>query len=279
VNEFDSQLTLADLRAATGAVARAAEEYEALGREQPDRPEIALSLGYLDLARKDKAAARQEFEKAYAEGINDARMLFQLAALEREEKASASKVIPILERAVALRPGFTDAAVNLGLLRLEIRDYQRTLELLTKVDTINPSSAPAVYTALAYANLQTGHLDEARRDAAVVRKYAKEPGQTNAVTGIEGLIDARAKSKFPPQPGEKLQQAEGLAQSIECGATGSKLTILIAGQVKLFELPEPKAVEFNRPQGAAAQLSCSIREPFPIVVEFASPNIVRRLQF
>jgi len=279
VNEFDAQLMLADLRAITGEVARAAEEYEILRKEQPDRPEIALSLGYLALARRDKAAARQEFEKAFTAGINDLRMLFQLAALEREEKAPASKLIPILERAVALRPGFTDAAVNLGLLRLETRDYERTLELLTKVDTINPSSAPAVYTALAYANLQTGHLEEARRDAAVVRKYAKDAAQTDAVTGIEGLIDARAKSKFPPKPGEKLQQAEGLAQSMECGAAGSRLTVLIAGQPKVFELPEPKAVEFNRPQGTAAQLSCSIREPFPIVVEFASPNVVRRLQF
>ena len=280
VTEFDIRLVMADLRANNGETARAAEEYEALAKVEPDRPEIVLSLGYLALQRKERAAALQYFQKAFAAGEKDPRMCFQLAVLEQEAQAPAAKVIPILERAVQGRPDFTDALVNLGLMRTEARDYEGAIEALMKVEVIIPSAAPPVFIALAYANLQTGHLKEARSHLATARQYANAQPQLTVLTEIEGLIDARSKSRFPPQRGEKLQTLNGMGQGLECRGSGAKLKVLVNGQPMLFELPEPKSVEFSRPGGNVVQLNCQApAQPFPIVVEYAAPNIVRRLQF
>ncbi len=279
VSDFDSRLVLADLLTVIGQVARAGEEYEALAREQPNRPEVALSLGYVALARKENEGARQQFEKAFALGIRDARMCFQLAALQREAHAPVATVIPVLERAVELRPDFTEALVNLGLARMETREFEKAIESLMKVPTVAPGAAPAVFTALAYSNLQTGHLDDARNHAATARKYAKTQPQLNAITAIENLLEARAKSQFPPVAGEKLMQLTGMAQAMDCAGTNAKLRVLVDGQPMVFELPDPKAVEFSRPRGNTVQLTCAAQAPFPVVVEFVSPNIVRRLEY
>ena len=279
VSAFDTRLMLADLRAVTGAIERAAEEYAALAVEQPDRPEIALSLGYLALERKDTTTALQQFEKADSAGIQDARMFFQLAALEREAKAPAAKVILLLARAVELQPDFTDALVNLGLIRMEARDYEKALEALSKVEIVIPAAAPAVFTALAYGNLQTGRLEQARGHLATARRYAQAGPPLNAITAMEGLIEARARSKFPPQPGEKLHLLNGMAQSMDCSGASAKLHVLAAGQPMIFELPDPKEVEFSRPHGNTVQLTCTPQQQFPVVVEFAAPNIIRRLEF
>jgi hypothetical protein len=147
------------------------------------------------------------------------------------------------------------------------------------VDVIIPSAAPAVFTALAYANLQTGHLEEARGHLTTARQYAKAQ-QLTALTGIEGLIEARAKSRFAPKPGERVQRVEGLAEGLECRGAEAKLKVVVDGQSMRFEMPEPKAVEFSRPHGNTAQLACQApAQPFPIVVDYVAPNIVRRVEF
>ena len=279
VTDFDSRLILADLLAVIGQTDRAGREYEALDLQQPNRPEVALSLGYVALARNQSAAAREQFEKAFALGIRDARMCFQLASLQREAHQPLTKVIPVLERAVELRPDFSAALVTLGLARMQTREFEKANDTLMKAKTITPAAAPGVFTALTFANLQTGHLDDARNHAATARKYASTQTQLAALSAIENLLEARAKSQFPPQPGEKIQQVKGMVQAMVCAGTSARLRVLIDGQPMVFELPDPKAIEFLRPRGNTVQLTCGPQSPFPVVVGYVTPNIVRSLEY
>ena len=117
--EFDTQLALAELLALTNKKVEAQRAYEVLEKEQPGNAVVARSLGYLAGQRGDKEKARQYFEKAFDAGDADPDMCLQLALLERGAGQSASKTIPILERAVKARPDFADAQMQLGLSRSE----------------------------------------------------------------------------------------------------------------------------------------------------------------
>ncbi len=82
-SSFDVDLTLADLLAATHRTEEATQEYGRLAKENPDRPEVQESLGYLAWQERDVPQARNHFGKALAADGKDARMCFDYAMLER----------------------------------------------------------------------------------------------------------------------------------------------------------------------------------------------------
>jgi tetratricopeptide (TPR) repeat protein len=285
--EFDSQLALTDLLVAVGKRGEAKAEYARLAQEQPDRPDLNQSIGNLALWSRDLNTARQYFARAYDAGNADAQMCFDLAVLDREAKQPPAKIIPILERSLQSKPDYKDAKVQLGLLRIEARDFAGAIETLVSIPKITPQSAPSVYCGLAYARVQTGDLEAAEENARTCAKWAKTDADTGRAQRISKLIEARSKPSVAVRPGEKLQRVAGVANELECSPEGNRLRVAVGNKLVAFDLPDPAAVEMPAAPAAALTFNCGALKPVRIGIEFAPPRsametsvgIVRRLEY
>ena len=290
VGPFDARIMLADLLAATGKLAQARVEYEDMERRQPGMPGVAQSLGYLALAANDMARARGLFRRAFAAGESDAQMCLALAMMERANNASAAELLPILERAVQSKPDYADALLQLGLVRVAARQYADAVATLMAIKAVTPERAPALFSTLAYAYLETGDVARAAMHLATARKWAKTPQENAPLDNLAGFLEARTKSAFPPTPGEKLEVIEASVEALACGPGGNFLQLNVGGQGMAVQLPEPKAVEFvRRSENGPTEfkLACGKFKPFQASIEYVPiPNsipgmagVVRRFEY
>lgn len=288
LSDFDARLALADLMVAIGKPAEARAEYARMEGEMPDSADLDRSIGNLALWTKDRDTARRYFEKAYTAGTTDAILCFDLAMLNRDAKAQPEKIIPILERAVRLNPDFAEARVQLGIFRIEARDFQGAIAAYMAIPKISSQSAPAVYCGLAVARVETGDLAQAREDGQICRKWAKSDADINRAERVLKLVEARAKPEAAVRPGETVQRVIGIAHSLDCAPEGNRLQIVVGGnRVIAFDLPQPDAVEMPAVPATALAMKCGPLAPVQIGVEFAPPRsametsvgIVRRLEY
>jgi tetratricopeptide (TPR) repeat protein len=292
VNDFDARVALAELLAATRRPADAKAAFKKLEAEKPDSAGVARSLGYIALQEQDVPTAIGYFEKAFEHGETDARMCFALAMMERDRRQKPQLVIAAFERALRTRPGYTDAAINLGVARVMLRDFPGAVAQLMSIPAVSPERAPLVFCNLSYAHMQTGDFPAARTDLETCRKYAKADADITRANAIGALIDARSKPSAAVHPNEKIQRVAGIAQSLECpsGPTGAaRFSITTPGGPMVFDLPEPAAIESARRAvnpDPAFVLRCGQLKPAAITVEYAPPapmtnsaGIVRYLEF
>lgn len=285
--EFDARLALADLLAAIGKPDQAKQEYARLEAEQPDRADLNQSIGNLALWTKDPDRARQYFAKAFDEGSADPKLCFDLAVLDREAKVPPAKIIPILQRAIGSKPDYTDARVQLGLVRIEARDFSGAIETLTSIPKITSRAAPSVYCGLAYARVEAGVLDKALDDAQTCRKYASTPADTDRADRILRLVRARSDPRAAVRPGETLRRVVGIARRLDCSAEGNRLQVVVGNKLAVFDMPAVDAVELPARPAATLAMKCGPLDAVRIGVEFAPPRsametsigVVRRLEY
>ncbi|HEY4088092.1 MAG TPA: hypothetical protein VGM43_19285 [Bryobacteraceae bacterium] len=289
--QYDIDLMQADVQFASHHLAAAAQSYAQLKEEDPKRPEAYAGAGYMAILAGDKAGARAEFRKAYDLGTADAQLCMQLATLDREAKATLSTVMEELNRAVTLRPDFSEAIFQLAMLKMDVRDFEQALYYLGRVGLMPPERMAIYRSARAYANLQRGNVPEAREDAEAAERAAKTAPEHEAAQRLLKLIEARAKGPAAARPAEQLIQKEGTAVGLRCPAPGStdmsKMGIVVDGKQTLFDLPDAAAVEITRLPGSKAELRCGALAPFHLRVEYTpegvvnqqSAGIIRRLEF
>jgi tetratricopeptide (TPR) repeat protein len=283
---FDSRLMLADLLAAIHKLPEAKQEYARLELEQPDRPDLALSLGSMAIAERDFDKARAWFQKAYDAGGSDPQMCLQLAMLDAMAKIRADKIIPVLERALKSKPDYTEAEIRLGLALVDAGNYPRAISTLMAIPQIEPDRASAVFCGLGYARIETGDLATARQNTADCRKYAKTDPETALANHLQKLVEGRSLPAAAVHPGEKRERIAGTARGIACAPEGNRIQIVAQNKAIVFDLPPSDAVELTQiPQGFA--LACGALKPVPMIVEYAPPRsvadtsigIVRRIFF
>jgi tetratricopeptide (TPR) repeat protein len=291
LGDFDASLGLAELLAAAGKVQEAKQAFDRLEAEQPGNPAVARSLGFLAVQNKDLAGALRYFEQAFERGETDARMCFALAMMERDARQKPDLIVAALERAVKSRPGYTEAEMNLGLMKIARRDYPGGIAALMGIDKVTPEQAPLVFCNLAYARVETGELEAARSDLGTCRKWAKTSAEVSRATELGRMIDARSKPAAGVQAGEKTRRVTGTARSLECtsGDGGPARLHIVNGPSELmFDVPEAAAVEVIRTQAGDAgfAMRCGPLKPIPLTVEFAAPlgptasvGIARRVEF
>lgn len=287
VSNFDARLMLADLTAARGKADEARLEYAKLEAEAPGRADLLESIGNLAFDSHDKATAQTYFERAYAAGNADPRVYYRLAMLDVEAKMPPSVIIPILERAVAARPDFTDAKLRLGLLKAAARDFAGSVQMLESIPVVTPQMAPSLFCMLALGQIQTGDLSAARQSLESCRKWAKTPEQSQLSGRIGKFVEARLAPAAGVHRGEQLTHVTGIARSVECSGDGNRLHIFAGDKVVVFDLPGLDAVELPSNPRNAASFECGPMRPIGIGVEFAPPpsaketsvGIVRRLDY
>ena len=184
LNDFDSRLILADLLVFIGKAGEAKDALIELGRVDSTRPEIEESFGYLAWQQHDLNGAREHFGKAVAQGTRDPRVCYQFALMEPSDLR-----VGALQRAVSLRPEFTDAWMQLGLALLNQRDYPAVLAALNHVRNVDEDQASKLFGARAYALAETGRLAEARQNARDAKKWARTPLDSEQASSILRYVE------------------------------------------------------------------------------------------
>ncbi len=302
VAPFDSGLLLADLLAAANKPDVALEAYKQLDAERPGNAEVQRSLGYLAWQKRDQAAARKYFESALA-GTTDARMCFDLGTLETDEP----KTIEALDRALQLKPDYTEARLQLGLTKLRAHDLQGALRDLTAIKKVEPEQAPALFTGLAYVYAQFGSMDAARENAQSAIKWSKTPDQREGAEQLLKYIEARRAQAASPtvtetprierheradftateevqprlkqrnpfvEPGEKVERAEGTLTMFECRGARAILHVKASGKTMLFAVDDPTRVQLRHAVAATFEFTCGAQKPMPVAVEYAPAKTV-----
>ena len=96
--------------------------------------------------------------------------------------------IPILRRAVELKPDYVEARLQLGLMLVNQQSYSEALDQLHQVKKINPEQAPTYFLALAYSDLRTDHPDLARKDAESAKQWAKTPAESEQADSLLAVL-------------------------------------------------------------------------------------------
>jgi tetratricopeptide (TPR) repeat protein len=186
---FESGLFLADLLSLVRKPEEARQAYEQLAKDNPDKPEVEESLGYMAWQANDQGAARQHFSRAYAAGSKNAQMCFDYAMLESQGTSPGKDAAPILRRAVELKPDYLEARLRLGLLLASQEQYSEALAQLHEIKKVSPDQAPSYFLALAYSDFRTGHPDEAHKNAESAKKWAKTPDETERAVSLLRYLD------------------------------------------------------------------------------------------
>lgn len=287
LTEFDSRLALTDLLVAISRRDEAKAQYARLEKERPDSADLDRSIGDLALWSNDRKTAREYFARAYGAGIADAVLCFQLAMLDRDAKDPPAVIIPILKRGIELKPDFTEARVELGLIQVDTRDFAGAIATFTAIPKVRSQFAPAVYCGLAVARVETGDLQQARDDAQTCRKWARSEADISRAEHVQRLVEARSTPSAAVRPGETWQHVTGIARSLDCSPEGNRLQVVIGKKLVTFDLPDPAAIELPARPATAFSMKCGPLAPIRIGVEFAPPRsametsvgIVRRLEY
>lgn len=189
VSAFDAGILLADLLSMVHKPEEARLAYRQLAQDNPGQPEVQEALGYVEWHAGNQESARQYFSQAFASGTKSAQMCYDYAMLESQTATGGKTAIPILRRAVELKPDYVAARLQLGLLLTSERSYSEALDQLHQIQKIDPEQAPAYFLALAYSDLNTGHKDEARKNAELAKKWAKAPGESEQADSLLRYLD------------------------------------------------------------------------------------------
>jgi hypothetical protein len=291
VAPYDRNMMFADLDSSVHHFPAASRIYQDLQMEAPNRPDAFGGAGYLALLQNDKATARTEFHKALDLDTADAQLCMQLSQLDREARQPVSVVTSELQRAVQLRPNFSEAIFQLALDKVDARDFDAAKDLLGNVGILGAERMYVYRSAFAYVHLEKGEIDAAGVDAAAARRAAKTTGEAAAADRLLALVEARSSGPAAVKPGEQIVRKEGTAVGLRCAAKDSKdfskMGITIDGKQTLFDMPQPAAVEITREPATKVELKCGALPPFHLIVEYApSPainqqtaGIIRRLEY
>jgi tetratricopeptide (TPR) repeat protein len=160
-----------------GRFAEAASEYRKAITKNPRVLDLHYRLGrallLTDKSPATLAEARREFQAEIALNAGDAAAEYQVGQiLIAEGNRDAS--LPHFERALAIRPDFTEALIAVGKARLEAKQFPAAIQLLESAVRQQPRSEAAHYNLmLAYRN--AGQMEKARAQKLELDKVRKPP--------------------------------------------------------------------------------------------------------
>ena len=301
---FETDLALADLLVLTKKPDQAREVYERLAPENPGRPEIEESLGYLAWHNRDARGAQDHFRKAFSLGSRNAQMCFHYGMLA-QASGDHDQAIAALGRALELKPDYTEARMRLGTAFMAKQDYAAALDAFRSIHNVSSEQAEWFFGAVAFTYWKTGDLAKAREHGELAQKYARTPDQKlKAAQFLEFLdsvekqraaakqpaagtselapavlaigADSRPSLKHRTEPpvseaqaqGNPPAEARGTAQNLDCRGKTARLTILTSSGNMTFDIPNPDAVVIKNSSGGVRDLTCGPQHGYRVVVGY-----------
>ena len=314
---FESGMVLADLLALTNKTKEALSAYQQLARDNPDKPDVEESLGYLAWQSGDHDAARGHFARALATGTKNAQMCFDYAMLSRSGADAVKNALPAFRQALDLKPDYAEARLQLGLMLVNTRDYPEAIAQLRQVKKVDPEQAQWFFPALAYAYFQTGDKEKARENAEFAKKWAKTPQQIEHADALLQSLESKkivartappgeqvprmkrversefqvAEARPPANPfvakDDQMSHVEGVAQKLDCSGKTARFHVLVGKTAMIFEIPDPDRVLIKHSDEMKHDFACGVQKPYKVSVDYAilpdsksgSAGIVRGLEF
>ena len=286
------RLVLADMFSAAGHLERAEAMLRELGREIPDDAKVAAALGAVALRKGDEQAARREWKRAIAQGIQDADLCYRYAALADAAGLPADEIRAALERAVLLRPEFDDARYRLALLDKNAGRYEIAVENFRAIKKVEPARAFNYWSILADALNELGKHDEALEAAHNAASHATTSderaqaarlayfAQTDFAVQFTRDSDGRAQmvtTRVPHQSaedwnpfveaGDDVRTTSGLLREVDCAGGETRLRVQSATATLTLAIPDPSRV---RMRNAPEELVCGPQERSEVDVQYAA---------
>ena len=314
---FESGMVLADLLALTNKTKEALSAYQQLARDNPDKPDVEESLGYLAWQSGDHDAARGHFARALATGTKNAQMCFDYAMLSRSGADAVKNALPAFRQALDLKPDYAEARLQLGLMLVNTRDYPEAIAQLRQVKKVDPEQAQWFFPALAYAYFQTGDKEKARENAEFAKKWAKTPQQIEHADALLQSLESKkivartappgeqvprmkrversefqvAEARPPANPfvakDDQMSHVEGVAQKLDCSGKTARFHVLVGKTEMIFDIPDPDRVLIKHSDEMKHDFACGVQKAYKVSVDYAilpdskngTAGIVRGLEF
>jgi len=193
ITDAEADAWLGSLLARMGRLEEASARLEAALASAPD---MALAHGFLGAlqVREDQAEeGLGHLERAYALGIdNEAVLLSYASVLTRgpRESEALSKAQDVLERALELRPGYTEAKLLLAYVLQVTGDDEAARDLLRPVVEAEPSNH-RVALRLADSLLRLDALEDARALLGGVLARTTDAGERERARALLGEMARR----------------------------------------------------------------------------------------
>ncbi len=160
----------------------------------PDDAQAEEALGSMALRQGNMAEARAHFRKAVDRHSTDPSVLFYLAHLDHEAGVPSEQVLPLLRQALAVKPNYYDALLDLALVSAADHDYATALDSLTKLGTPRPEHAYTVIYSMAYCLAQTEKFAEARKYLDQAKALASTEADRAEVASLLTFINDEQQS-------------------------------------------------------------------------------------
>ncbi len=269
---LSARLAMAELLSATrGRSQQAAGAYATVAKDYPGRWELEEAMGRFAWHERRLEEANLHFANAQTMGCRDGSM-FLLWGRVLGYTNHPQEAVTVLAKAVQLQPDSLEARLEYGDALVRNHDWNGAVAVLRAVKTVPGGSAWRYWYNLAYALYRAGDLSGAQPLVANARKYASTAREKTSLDQLQTALDR-------PAP---LPAVEGTLESLECGHI-ARLHVRTAGEVKIFIMPDPRAVRAN----TVAQLECGPQKNPPRVrIEYQSlpeasgvTGLVRALEF
>jgi tetratricopeptide (TPR) repeat protein len=155
----------------------AAGEYRKAIAKNPQAVNLHFRLGRAILLESHDpeamAQARKEFEAELALNPSDAAAEFQVGQILNATGKPAEGLVHF-QKALDLSPDFVEAALAIGKMRLQAKQYAEAIPLLEHVVAVQPDNEAGHYNLMmAYRN--SGRMDKAREQQQVLEKLQRPP--------------------------------------------------------------------------------------------------------
>jgi Tfp pilus assembly protein PilF len=157
--------------------AEAAAEYRKAIEKNPRALNLHFRLGRAILLESHSAEAlaraQTEFEAELALNAGDAAAEFQIGQIHNAS-GRTGEALQHFQRALDLSPDFPEAALAVGRIRVQAKQYAEAIPLLERVVKMQPANEPAHYSLMmAYRN--SGQLEKARSEQQELEKLQRPP--------------------------------------------------------------------------------------------------------
>jgi len=157
--------------------AEAAAEYRKAIEKNPRALNLHFRLGRAILLESHSpeamAKAQKEFEAELALNAEDAAAEFQIGQI-LDAGGRREEALGYFQKALELSPDFAEAALAVGRIRVQAKQYTEAIPLLERVVALQPRNETAHYSLMmAYRN--SGQMDKARQEQQELQKLQHPP--------------------------------------------------------------------------------------------------------
>ncbi|HVY92608.1 MAG TPA: tetratricopeptide repeat protein [Bryobacteraceae bacterium] len=193
---FDVKLALLDLLNRPEKKEERRKGLSELAAQYPQRPEPHSALGYLDMRGSETAEGMKEFKAAVDLGGRNPQMLWDYGRMAAgRDSAEALRVLKIL---LAQDTDRVDVRLLIAQLQFQAKQSQEALVTLAPIKKVTPKDAPTLFRTAAYAQLNLGDFENAKKSGQRWVDTAREPTDQENAKRFMSYLEASRAAKNPP---------------------------------------------------------------------------------